>query len=59
MSAKQEALQMINTVEASLLETEQAANGTRGVLSDVANLVIPMQRDQLAILRKLAENLPD
>jgi hypothetical protein len=59
MSNKSEVTQMINTMEAGLNETQAAASSTRGVLSDVAGLVIPMQKDQLAILRKIAEGLPD
>lgn len=59
MSTRQEVNEMIVTMEKGLAETEQAAGMSRGVLNDVAALVIPMQRDQLAILRKIAEGLPD
>ena len=50
---------MISKVETSLNETETAANSSRGVLSDVANLIIPMQRDQLAILKEIVNALPE
>ena len=50
---------MIDKVETSLNETEQAAAGGRGIINDVAALVVPMQRDQLAILREIANALPE
>ena len=59
MSTKAEVNTMISTMEAGLNETQAAASSTRGVLSDVAGLVIPMQKDQLAILRKIADALPE
>lgn len=59
MSNKTDVVNMIEVVEKSLNDTQTAANASRGVLNDVANLVIPMQKDQLAILRKIAEGLPD
>lgn len=59
MSNKTEVQRMIEVMEKGLNDTQQAASMSRGVLNDVANLVIPMQRDQLAILRKIAEGLPD
>ena len=50
---------MIDKVETSLNETEQAASAGRGIINDVAALVVPMQRDQLAILREIANALPE
>lgn len=59
MSNKSEVTQMINNTEAELNATLQAAGTGRGILNDVVGLVVPMQKDQLAILRKIAEGLPD
>lgn len=56
---KTKILGMIQDVERSLSETETAANSSRGVLNDVANLIIPMQRDQLAILKEIVDALPE